>query len=203
LPTFHDVAFTVRQPFGVQVATRRRIDVVALASGHETRNARTADALRRYTIPVGTRPIAEIRAILAFFEARGGPLHAFRLRDPVEPSTAADGGAPSAIDASIGVGDGAAADFQLRTASGRTIRKPETASVIVARDGVVADPADYAVVSATGLVSFATPPGPGVLVTAGGRFDVPVRFENQSLSVTRSDSESGSLDDLVLMEMIA
>lgn len=203
MSAFHDVALTVRQPFGVQVATQRRIDVVALASGHETRNARTADALRRYTIPIGTRPIAEVRAILAFFEARGGPLHAFRFRDPVEPSTATGGGAPSALDASVGVGDGATAVFQLRTASGRTVRRPQAQTVLVALDGVAVDPADYTVGQSTGLVTFATPPGSGMLVTAGCLFDVPVRFENQSLSVTRADAESGSLDDLVLMEVIA
>ena len=200
---FHDVAFTVRQPFGVQVATQRRIDVIALASGHETRNARTADALRRYTIPIGTRPIGEIRAALSFFEARGGPLHAFRFRDPLEQSTAADGGAPGATDAAIGEGDGASDTFQLATASGRTIRKPEASSVLVALDGVAVDAAAMSVDPATGRVTIAPPPAVGALVTAGCRFDVPVRFENRSLSVTRADDRSGSLDDLVLVEVIA
>lgn len=203
MSVFHDVAFTVRQPFGVQVSSQRLIDLVALASGHETRNARTAGALRRYTIPVGTRPIGEVRAILTFFEARGGPLHAFRFRDPLEHSTAADGGAPSAVDAAIGSGDGLADTFQLVTSSGRTIRKPDVSSVLVARAGVAVDPADFTVDSATGRVTFDSPPGDGVLVTAGCRFDVPVRFDNQSLSVTRASAESGALDDLVLIEVIA
>lgn len=200
---FHDIEFLVRQPFGVQVATQRRIDVVALASGHEARNARTADALRRYTIPVGTRPIGEIRAIVSFFEARGGPLHAFRFRDPLENSTASDSGTPGATDATIGAGDGVTDTFQLATASGRRIRKPEASSVLVALDGVQVATADVSVDADKGRVTIANPPGNGVLVTAGCRFQVPARFENPSLSVTRASAESGALDDLVLVEVIA
>ncbi|MBO6637934.1 MAG: TIGR02217 family protein [Roseitalea sp.] len=200
---FHDVVFVPRLPFGVNVASRRHIDVVALSSGHETRNSRTAETMRRYTIPVGTRPMAEIRAILAFFEARGGPLHAFRFRDPVEPSTAADGAAPAASDVQLGIGDGAQARFQLRTASGRVIRKPEPSSVAMALDGSVLDPGSVSVDPATGIVALSAAPAPAVAVTGGCVFDVPVRFENQSLQVMRADADSGSLDDLVLTEVIA
>lgn len=200
---FHDVAFVPRLPFGINVASRRHIDVVALSSGHETRNSRTAETMRHYTIPVGTRPMAEIRAILAFFEARGGPLHAFRFRDPVEPSTATSGPGPSPSNVHLGVGDGAQNQFQLKTASGRTIRKPEPSSVVMALNGTVIDPGSVSVDAATGLVTLSVAPALGVAVTGGCLFDVPVRFENQSLQITRADPDAGALDDLILTEVIA
>ncbi|MCR9120718.1 MAG: DUF2460 domain-containing protein [Phyllobacteriaceae bacterium] len=200
---FHDVAFVPRLPFGVNVASRRHIDVVALSSGHETRNSRTAETMRHYTIPVGKRPMAEIRAVLAFFEARGGPLHAFRFRDPVEPSTATNGPGPAPSDVHLGVGDGVQNQFQLKTASGRTIRKPETSSVVMALNGTALDPGSVSVDAATGIVTLSAAPAPGVAVTGGCLFDVPVRFENQSLQISRADPESGSLDDLLLTEVIA
>jgi len=200
---FHDVAFVPRLPFGIAVASHRHIDVVALSSGHETRNIRTAETMRQYTIPMGTRPLAEIRAILAFFEARGGPLCAFRFRDPVEPSTAADGSGPESSDVHLGVGDGAQMQFQLSTASGRIIRKPEPSSVVLALDGTAVDPGSVSVDAATGLVALSVAPPPGVAVTGGCLFDVPVRFENQSLQITRADPDAGALDDLVLTEVIA
>lgn len=203
MSSFHDVPFVVRLPFGLHVSSQRKVDVVALASGHETRNARTAHTLRRYTVPIGTRPIAEIRSILAFFEARDGPLHAFRFRDPIEHSTAADGGAPSATDAPIGTGDGVASQFQLLTPTGRTIRKPDPASTVVALDGTPVDGADYSIDAATGLIAFNIAPVNGAAITAGCLFDVPVRFRNQSLEITRASAESGALDDLVLLEVIA
>jgi uncharacterized protein (TIGR02217 family) len=200
---FHDVAFLPRLPFGINVASRRHIDVVALSSGHEIRNSRTAETMRQYTIPVGTRPMVEIRAILTFFEARGGPLHAFRFRDPVEPSTGPDGGVPDASDVHLGTGDGALTQFQLTTASGRVIRKPEPSSVVMALDGSVIDPGSVSVDAATGIVTLSAAPAPGVALTGGCLFDVPVRFENQSLQITRADPDAGALDDLVLTEVIA
>ncbi len=197
---FHDVSFAVRLPFGLTVTSRRTVDIVALASGHETRNARTAHPLRRFTIPVGPRPLAEIRAILSFFEARGGPLHAFRFRDPVEHTTAGDG-VPTALDVTIGTGDGFVANFQLATPSGRPITKPVATSALVSVDGLVLEPALYEVDPLTGLVTLDQPPAHGAIVRSGCIYDLPVRFENETLTVARADAGTGEIDDLSLVEV--
>ncbi|WP_306118127.1 MULTISPECIES: TIGR02217 family protein [unclassified Roseitalea] len=200
---FDDVTLAVRQPFGLTVSSRRPVDVVALASGHESRNARTANALRRFTIPVGPRPVAEIRAILTFFEARGGPLKAFRFRDPLEHSTALGGGAPTAQDVALGTGDGATTAFQLATPSGRAITKPEAGTVLVSVDDVALAPADFAVDPLTGIVTLDAAPGQGAMVKAGCRYDLAVRFEASALTVARTTAETAEMEDLVLLEVPA
>ncbi len=53
-----------------------------------------------------------------FFEARGGQLHGFRFRDPVDGSSARPGMAVTALDQWIGTGDGERAAFQLVKAYG-------------------------------------------------------------------------------------
>ncbi|MDZ7601858.1 MAG: DUF2460 domain-containing protein, partial [Hoeflea sp.] len=45
---FHEVRFPLRLSLGASGGPRRRTDIVALSNGGETRNARWADARRRY-----------------------------------------------------------------------------------------------------------------------------------------------------------
>ena len=200
--SFHDVSFTPRLPFGLTVASRRDVDVVALASGHEARNARTARPLRRFSIPVGPRPIAEIRAILSFFEARGGPLHAFRFRDPIDHATHGEG-APTALDVAVGTGDGFRSAFQLLAPDGRRITKPDAASVLVSVDGAPLDAPSFAVDPLAGVITIDPPPRAGAMIRAGCFYDLPVRFESTALTVTRATPQTGEMEDLSLVEVRA
>lgn len=202
MPTaFHDVVLDLREPFGMTVTTTRRVSVVTLASGHEARNARTAFALRRYLIPFGPRPMAEVAAIAAFFDERGGPLHAFRFRDPSLDSTAVAHAEPGAGDIVLGAGDGGRTRFALVLGSGRPITRPRPETLQVAVAGTVSAPGAF-FLDQGGVIAFAEAPPPGALVTAGCRFDLPVRFENETLSITRNGPQSAGIDDLVLREVI-
>ena len=73
----------------------------------------------------------------------------------------------------------------------RPIRKPVPGSVIVARDGVL-QTTGWSVDTTTGVVTFATPPAEGQILTAGFLFDVPVRFDTDRLAITSHDDAQGS-----------
>ena len=73
-------------------------------------------------------------------------------------------------------------------------------SVVVAVDGFpVAATAD----AASGTVTLTQAPAPGVPVTAGFRFDVPVRFDTDHLDADLSAFEAGEIPDIPLLEIRA
>ena len=207
---FHEVRFPLRLSLGASGGPGRRTDIVALSNGGETRNARWADARRRYDAGTGLRGLDDLYQLTAFFEARRGQLYGFRFRDPVDHASAPPGQAVTAIDQQIGAGDGSNRLFQLiKTysdaggATTRRIEKPAEASVVVAVDGLALDPGDYAVDHATGLVTIApaATPAPGAVVTAGYEFDIPVRFDTDRIEISLAAFKAGSVPTVPLVEI--
>ena len=169
---FHEVRFPLRVALGTIGGPRRRTDIVDLSNGRESRNARWKDSRRQYDAGSGIRALADLYAVLAFFEARGGELYGFRFRDPVDFRSCGPDAAPAATDQAIGLGDGATRVFQLMKtyadAGGkaeRVIAKPVAGSVVVAVDG--AQVADFTVDTTSGSVTLAMAPAAGAVVSAG------------------------------------
>ena len=185
---FHEIRLPLNVSLGAVGGPERQTEIVRLASGAESRNARWSSSRRRWEIGGAPMRLDAAHELIAFFEACGGRLNGFRFRDPVDFRSCAPGGEVSATDQMIGAGDGATAAFQLvkRYDSGgesyvRTIRKPVSGSVVVACDGSVME--DLAVDIATGIVTLAEAPADGVIVTAGFEFDTPVRFDADRLDM--------------------
>ena len=204
---FHEVRFPEAIGRRARGGPERRVQVVALASGREERNASWADSRRRYDVSYGIRRADDLAAVVAFWEARGGRLHGFRFRDWADYKSCPPSQTPAATDQPLGTGDGATTAFQLVKvyASGdqswtRTIRKPVADTVTVAVDGAP-QAAGWSLDPTTGLVTFAAPPAPGAMLTAGFAFDVPVRFEADALDVTLDIERLGSIDSIPLLEL--
>jgi uncharacterized protein (TIGR02217 family) len=212
LQEFHDVLFPLSIAFGSTVTRERKVEVLQFASGREQRNLRFAHSRRSYDAGNGVRSIADIRAVMDFFEARRGALVSFRFRDPVDNSSAVGANAVTPLDQAIGTGDGTKNRFMLTKAYGvgidaykRPVRRPVPGTLRVAVNGSEALPADFSFDSATGEVVFAsgkTPPA-GAAVTAGFGFHVEVRFASESLSVNVSAFEAGELPSIPLIEVMA
>jgi uncharacterized protein (TIGR02217 family) len=83
----------------------------------------------------------------------------------------------------------------------RQVVKPVAGTVRVALAGVEPAPSSWSVNTTTGIVTFDTAPGPGVLVTAGFEFDVPVRFDTDRLDVTWDLDRLGSIASIPLVEV--
>ena len=204
---FHEVRFPENISRGARGGPERRTQIVELASGDEERNASWANSRRRYDVSYGIRRADDLAAVVAFFEARSGRLHGFRFKDWSDYKSGLPSNVPSPLDQAIGTGDGTTTAFQLVKlyASGaqgwtRIITKPVAGSVRVALDGVEQAPG-WMVETATGLVTFASAPGSGVSITAGFEFDVPVRFDSDTLDVILDIERTGSITSIPLVEL--
>ena len=207
IEAFSEARFPLRVSFGTSGGPERRTEIVRLSTGFEHRNQRHRHSVRRYDAGSGVRSLADLVAVLDFFEARRGRLTGFRFRDPLDWRSCAYGGSPSALDQAIGVGDGVTTEFALVKRYGlgadayvRPIAKPAGDTVRIAVDGseVVAG---MAVDPATGIVAFAAPPAEGAAITAGYDFDVPVRFDMDQLTVNVAAFEAGEIPSIPLIEV--
>ena len=204
---FHEVRFPDNISRGARGGPERRTQLVELASGDEERNASWANSRRRYDVAYGIRRADDLAAVVAFFEARNGRLHGFRYKDWADYKSALPSQAITATDQQIGTGTGSLQTFQLakRYTSGaqtwvRTIAKPVAGTVRVAL-GMVEQMSGWTVDTTTGVITFTTAPANGVIVRAGFEFDVPVRFDSDSLDVTLDFERLGSITAIPLLEI--
>ena len=181
--------------------------IVSSPSGHEQRASEWAEARMRYDAGPGVRSEGDVRALADFFRARRGAARGFRFRDPFDHGSAADGGLPAASDQLLGVGDGSRRHFALvkRYGAGdavqvRAIRLPVASSVRVAVDGI--ETAAF-VVTDEREVLLDVAPAVGIAVRAGFRFDVPVRFAEDRLEVSRATFLAGEMANVPLVEVRA
>ncbi|MBU2168041.1 MAG: DUF2460 domain-containing protein [Alphaproteobacteria bacterium] len=201
--SFHEVSLPAPLAFGSTGGVERRTEVVTLASGHERRSTPWASGRRRYLIGAGLRSLDDMAALTAFFEARQGRLYGFRFRDFADFKSCAPGAEPGPGDQVIGTGDGSTTQFLLAKAYGGTTRriaKPVEGTVRVAVDGVEAV-GGWDVDPKTGEVSFDIAPAEGAAITAGFRFDTPVRFDADRLEITLETFGSGRMVAMPLIEI--
>ncbi|WP_339614372.1 DUF2460 domain-containing protein [uncultured Parvibaculum sp.] len=203
--TFHDIRFPTDLSFGASGGPERRTEIVTLGSGFEERNSPWAQSRRKFNAGLGLRRLDDVHETIAFFEARHGRLYGFRWKDHADWKSCAPGGAVSAMDQTLGTGDGETTRFQLLKAyaSGgesylRRIAKPVAGSVVAAVDGVARA---VTLDAATGEILFDDPPAPGAEVTAGYKFDVPVRFDTDFLDINLAAFEAGSVPDIPVVEL--
>ena len=207
--SFHEIRFPASLSFGSTGGPERRTDIVTLANGFEERNTPWAHSRRRYDAGLGMRSLSDVEALLAFFEARRGQLFGFRWKDWADFRSGPVLDLPEPSDQVIGVGDGVQTDFQLVKTyrSGaqtyeRPISKPVLGSVKVAVQGdAQIDGVDYTVETGAGLVRFFEAPEPDASVTAGFEFDVPVRFDADSIQVSVESFKAGVIPDVPIVEV--
>lgn len=206
---FHEVRFPVSLSFGSVGGPERRTDVVAISNGFEERNTPWADSRRRYDAGVGIRSLDDVDAMIAFFEARFGQLYAFRWKDWSDYRSIKPSEDISAFDQVIGTGDGVETEFQLvkTYVSGvysyqRRIKKPVEDTVQIAVDGAeLQESTDYTVDLSTGVVSFVSPPASSAEITAGFEFDVPVRFDTESIQTSVASFQAGEIPTVPIIEV--
>lgn len=204
---FHEVRFPDNISRGARGGPERRTQIVELESGDEERNASWANSRRRYDVAYGIRRSDDLAAVVAFFEARNGRLHGFRYKDWADYKSALPSQAITATDQQIGTGTGSQQAFQLakRYTSGaqtwvRTIAKPVAGTVRVAL-GMAEQLSGWTVDTTTGVITFTTAPANGVIIRAGFEFDVPVRFDSDTLDVTLDFERLGSITAIPLLEI--
>lgn len=206
---FHDVRFPVTLSFGSVGGPERRTDVVTISNGFEERNAPWAHSRRRYDAGVGMRSLDDIDLMIAFFEARFGQLYAFRWKDWSDYRSTKPSQDITPTDQVLGSGNGVQTDFSLLKVyqSGahsysRPIVKPVLETVRVAVDGVeLSQGTDYNVDASTGIVSFSAAPASAAEITAGFEFDVPVRFDTDSIQTSVASFQAGEVPTVPIIEV--
>ena len=198
---FADVSFPIAIGREASVEAATSTAIAAGAGGREQRNAEWAEARLKFDAGPGVRSEADLGALIAFFRARRGPAQAFRFRDPFDDSSNGMSGEPRATDQLLGTGDGVRTAFPLTKDYGgvaRRITRPTPGSVRVAVGGV--ETSGWTLRTG-GVVEFDAAPAAGQAVTAGFRFDVPVRFEEDRLSVNRATFLAGEAISVPLIEV--
>lgn len=180
-------------------------------SGDEHRIGKWVHPLPKYEIAHNVKTPADLSEIRAFHYVRGGRRQSFLLKDWLDWTSAPDGGAGrgssvSMLDQPLGTGDGATTTFDLvkRYSDGggnhydRPILWPVAGTLQVAADGVLIA-SGVSVNRGTGVVTITPAPADGAVLTAGFEFDVPVRFDDDWLSVTFDTINSQSAGSIPLV----
>jgi uncharacterized protein (TIGR02217 family) len=199
---YEDVRFPVALGREASVEPAFSTAVVTSASGAEQRNSDWADARLRFDAGPGVRGEEDLHAVIAFFRARRGAAVAFRFEDPFDHSSNGMTGAPGPADQPLGEGDGVRTEFALVKHYGgqeRRITRPVAETLRVSVAGI--ERVGGWTLAPLGLVRFDEAPADGAEVKAGFRFDVPVRFAEDRLTVSRATFEAGEIPSVPLIEV--
>ena len=210
MQAFDEVYYPLALGLDTKVAPEFSTSVIVTASGYERRNSLWSNALLRFDIGPGVRSEDDIGTLIEFFRARRGAARGFLLTDPTDFSSRGMTGVPSATDQILGVGDGSTAQFALVKAYGaagatgdamqsRPITRPQADSVLIAVNGTALT--SWWSLAPGGIITFATAPASGATVTAGFRFDVPVRFEQDQLQINGATFAAGEAPSVPVVEI--
>lgn len=118
-----------------------------------------------------------------------------------------DSPARSAHTGDTNTGDGSTHTFQLQKTysdSGafytRTIKKPVAGTVRVSVAGTEIT-TGFAVDSTTGIITITSAPSSGQVVKAGYEFDVPVRFNTDSIAINIAGFNAGEIPSIPIIEV--
>ena len=200
---FDDVIFPLEIGRNAIATAAFSTNVVTTFSGHERRNSDWADARQSYDVSPGVRSENELGVLLAFFRARRGPAIGFRFNDPFDNSSKEMTKTPTALDQVLGVGNGLQTSFPVIKTYGidgqvRRVTRPQPGSITVAVNGTITT---AWMLYDKGIIQFETAPVSGATVTAGFRFDVPVRFSDDSIEVSRETFGAGDMPSVPLIEI--
>lgn len=206
---FHEIRFPTNLSFGSVGGPERRTEIVTLANGFEERNSLWAHSRRRYDAGVGLRSLNDVETLIAFFEARAGQLHGFRWKDWSDFKSCVPLATPASDDQLIGTGDGETRVFRLQKTyvSGRQdytrpIGKPVPGTVLVAVAGdQKIEALEFTVNAENGEVTFALAPDLGTRITAGFEFDVPVRFDTDTIQTSVASFHAGDVPNVPVVEV--
>lgn len=195
---FIEVQFPSDISYGATGGPTYLTDVVATLSGHEQRNSKWSQARARYNVASGIKTEEQWHALIAFFRARRGKAVGFRFKDWSDYKVEA---------VQLGIGDGDTDEFQLvkiyasgLAAVSRTITKPVVGTIDIYVDAIL-QTSGVNVNTATGIVTFTTPPEEDAVITADFEFDVPVRFDTDELELSMDSFNAGSWSSIPLVEV--
>lgn len=206
---FHDIRFPANLSFGSVGGPERRTEIVTLANGYEERNTPWEHARRRYDAGVGMRSLDDVETLIAFFEARRGQLFGFRWKDWSDYKSCLPLSDVGFEDQIIARGDGETTAFPLlktyqsgEFSYARPITKPVKGTVQI---GISGDPlvetVHFSVDYGAGVVTIFDAPDVDTVITAGFEFDVPVRFDTDTIQTSVASFRAGDVPRVPVVEV--
>ncbi|HYN46338.1 MAG TPA: DUF2460 domain-containing protein, partial [Allosphingosinicella sp.] len=199
---FEDVRFPIGLGREVSAEPAFSTAIVTTAGGAEQRNSEWAEARLTFDAGPGLRSEEDLHDLLGFFRARRGAAVGFRLEDPFDNSSNGMIGEPGAADQALGMGDGVRTEFPLVKCYGaqvRRITRPVIGTVRVSVGGV--ERMSGWTLGEKGVVELDAAPEEGDAVSAGFRFDVPVRFAEDRLALNRATFAAGEMPSVPMIEV--
>lgn len=186
--------------YGSSGGPKYRTHVVTVTSGYETRNQKWVNARHEYDAQFGIASVEQLSNLNDYFHAMLGKKNGFRYKDWGDFKSCGPNDTPASSDQEIGTGTGTTgsdgqAEFQvIKTYSAgevteRDINKLVDGTLLVEVDGVPKTIiVDYTVDYDTGLITFTSGNIPlvGEVIKCGYEFDVPCRFDTDTLNINFS-----------------
>ena len=198
--SFDEVRLPVHVEKGATGGPGFNTTILELSSGHEQRNQNWSVSRGQWDIGYGIQCEEDLEEVIAFFYARRGRARGFRFKDWSDYQTKAN--------TRFGVGDGSTATFQLAIpyVSGditytREIKKPVADTVRIWINGALQAVESYSVNSANGIVTFSTSPADTEILEWQGEWDVPVRFDTDTLNISMEVFNAGTVSSIPLVEI--
>jgi uncharacterized protein (TIGR02217 family) len=189
---FHEIQFPTDISYGSTGGPEFSTEVVVLSSAHEKRNINWTYPRERWQVAYGVKKQSDLDDLREFFYVCKGRAIGFRFKnhDDFEGTTE-----------ELGEGDGTTVDFQLvkiytvgdQTLT-RKITKPVSGSVSVFIDDVEEGESLWSIDTTTGIITFASAPSSGEVVTATFQFDVPMRFDTDYFPVNFANLQARAAD---------
>lgn len=202
MDAFDDVRLPTCIETGAQGGPGFKTTIIALSSGFEKRNQDWSEDRGTWDISYGLQQPEDLADLIAFFRARRGRARGFRFKDHADYKM---------TNQVIGLGDGTEAIYQIfkRYTSGgvdydRPIVKPVAGTVSVFVAGVLQVPTTaYLLDLTTGIITFQSGhiPAMSASVSVTLEFDVPVRFDTDTLSINMQMMDMGSLPQINIVEL--
>lgn len=174
--TFIESRLDLGYDFGTVGGPQFNTTIIILGSGHEQRNSNWAESRSKWQIGDRIYSRSELNYLINFFRAMLGAAIGFRFKDWSDYQ---------GNNQLIGTGNGVTTQFQLRKnytvnnqSSSRDIKKPVAGKTSISVAGTPTS-SGWTIDTTTGIVTFTSPPNGDI--TASFEFDVPVRFEQDSI----------------------
>jgi len=198
MSNFHEVQFPPDISYGSTGGPGFSTGVVTTSSGGEQRNQNWAQSRCSYNVAHGVKNQAQLKILIAFFRARKGKAYGFRFKDWSDFQAVSQICVPAI--------KGAPLVYQLQKtyvdAYGytdvRTIKKPVQGTVKVYVDGVP-QTTGYSVDYVTGRITFVDVPIG--IVSADYEFDVPCRFDTDSMPINLDNWDCYSWNGITVVEI--
>jgi uncharacterized protein (TIGR02217 family) len=177
--------------------------LVIVDSGWEYANINWENARHEFNVAMGVRSMSELSELIRFFHLCRGRAHSFRYKNWLDYKSCPVEDTYTPYDQYLGTGDGNTINFQLikryelyglsELVNEKEINKPVNSTVVVAINNIPKTiNTDFVVDHTTGIVTFTTAPALGSIITWGGEFDIPCRFDIDELQITLDFYEHGS-----------